>query len=37
MSAPERVVVVGGGLAGFGTVQELRRRGYAGRDRKSVV
>jgi len=27
MSAPERVVVVGGGLAGFGTVQELRRRG----------
>lgn len=31
MTVPQRVVVVGGGLAGFGAVQELRRRGYAGR------
>ena len=27
---PERVVVVGGGLAGLRTVEELRARGYAG-------
>jgi NADPH-dependent 2,4-dienoyl-CoA reductase/sulfur reductase-like enzyme len=29
-AAPRSVVVVGGGLAGFTTVQELRRRGFAG-------
>lgn len=28
---PASVVVVGGGLAGFGTIRELRRRGYEGR------
>jgi 3-phenylpropionate/trans-cinnamate dioxygenase ferredoxin reductase component len=27
---PERIVVVGGGLAGLRTVEELRARGYAG-------
>ena len=27
---PERIVVVGGGLAGLRTVEELRTRGYAG-------
>ena len=30
MAAPASVVVVGGGLAGFTTVSELRRRGFAG-------
>jgi 3-phenylpropionate/trans-cinnamate dioxygenase ferredoxin reductase component len=30
MAAPERVVVAGGGLAGWRTVTELRARGYAG-------
>jgi len=29
-AGPERVVVVGGGLAGLRTVEELRARGYAG-------
>lgn len=29
-SRPERVVVVGGGLAGLRTIEELRARGYAG-------
>jgi 3-phenylpropionate/trans-cinnamate dioxygenase ferredoxin reductase component len=29
-SGPERIVVVGGGLAGLRTVEELRTRGYAG-------
>lgn len=29
--APAAVVVVGGGIAGFGVVRELRRRGHAGR------
>jgi 3-phenylpropionate/trans-cinnamate dioxygenase ferredoxin reductase component len=29
-SDPERIVVVGGGLAGLRTVEELRTRGYAG-------
>ena len=31
MSYPERTVVTGAGLAGFRTVEELRRRGYSGR------
>lgn len=31
MSEPTSVVVVGGGLGGFSTAQELRRRGYSGR------
>jgi 3-phenylpropionate/trans-cinnamate dioxygenase ferredoxin reductase component len=31
VSQSERVVVAGAGLAGFRTVEELRRRGYAGR------
>jgi 3-phenylpropionate/trans-cinnamate dioxygenase ferredoxin reductase component len=30
MSYPERTVVTGAGLAGFRTVEELRRRGYSG-------
>jgi len=30
MSHPERTVVTGAGLAGFRTVEELRRRGYSG-------
>jgi 3-phenylpropionate/trans-cinnamate dioxygenase ferredoxin reductase subunit len=30
MSYPERTVVTGAGLAGFRTVEELRRRGYCG-------
>jgi 3-phenylpropionate/trans-cinnamate dioxygenase ferredoxin reductase component len=30
MSNPERTVVTGAGLAGFRTVEELRRRGYSG-------
>jgi 3-phenylpropionate/trans-cinnamate dioxygenase ferredoxin reductase component len=30
MSYPERTVVTGAGLAGFRTVEELRRRGYPG-------
>ena len=30
MSYPERTVVTGAGLAGFHTVEELRRRGYSG-------
>jgi 3-phenylpropionate/trans-cinnamate dioxygenase ferredoxin reductase component len=29
-AGPERIVVVGGGLAGLRTVEELRTRGYAG-------
>jgi 3-phenylpropionate/trans-cinnamate dioxygenase ferredoxin reductase component len=29
-AGPERIVVVGGGLAGLRTVEELRARGYAG-------
>src|SRR5258707_2795205 len=28
--SPERIVVVGGGLAGLRTIEELRARGYAG-------
>src|SRR5579862_1095670 len=30
MSNPERIVVTGAGLAGFRTVEALRRRGYSG-------
>ena len=30
MTYPERTVVTGAGLAGFRTVEELRRRGYSG-------
>lgn len=30
MSTPQRIVVVGGGLAGAKTVEELRTQGYAG-------
>jgi 3-phenylpropionate/trans-cinnamate dioxygenase ferredoxin reductase component len=30
MSYPERTVVTGAGLAGFRTVEDLRRRGYSG-------
>jgi NADPH-dependent 2,4-dienoyl-CoA reductase/sulfur reductase-like enzyme len=30
MNYPERTVVTGAGLAGFRTVEELRRRGYSG-------
>ncbi len=29
-AGPERIVVVGGGLAGLRTIEELRARGYAG-------
>src|ERR1700744_5373631 len=31
MSYPERTVVTGAGLAGFRTVEDLRRRGYSRR------
>jgi 3-phenylpropionate/trans-cinnamate dioxygenase ferredoxin reductase subunit len=30
LASPERIVVVGGGLAGLRTVEELRTQGYAG-------
>jgi 3-phenylpropionate/trans-cinnamate dioxygenase ferredoxin reductase component len=30
LAAPERIVVVGGGLAGLRTIEELRARGYRG-------
>ncbi len=31
MTGPSSIVVVGGGVSGFSTAQELRARGYAGR------
>lgn len=31
MTVPASVLVVGGGVAGFGTVRELRRRGFEGK------
>lgn len=30
MGTPERILIVGGGVAGFSAAQELRSRGYAG-------